>query len=126
VYQVNNIIDILAILAFIGSIVASFIVYTRSKVTKDTIKILQQSVDAYSVRVKQLEDQGAVDHQNHMDNIKAIADLQGQIKVYKELPLQEMAVAMQKISLVNEGIAKSNQLILDKLNTTIAVHEKGK
>ncbi|MBF9666378.1 hypothetical protein IAI38_11630, partial [Streptococcus pseudopneumoniae] len=35
--------------------------------------------------------------------------------------LQEMAAAMQDISTVNQGIAKSNQMILDKLNSQTGV-----
>lgn len=92
------------------------IFYARSKVPNQTIANYKALTESQEKRVAALEDQSKVYQQNHLDSIKDIADLQGQIKVYKELPLQEMAIAMQRISTVNEGIAKSNQLILDTLN----------
>ena len=109
-----------SVIGYSGFIIGG-ILYARSKVPNQTItnyKLLSESQDK---RIKGLEDQSKIDQKNHMDNIKAIADLQGQIKVYKELPLQEMAAAMQKMSTVNEGIAKSNELILAAIRSSNAV-----
>lgn len=98
---------------------AAFVVgglfYARSKVPNQTIGNYKLLTESQEKRIAALEEQGKTDQQNHLDSIKAIADLQGQIKVYKELPLQEMAVAMQRISTVNEQIAASNKLILETL-----------
>lgn len=62
-----------------------------------------------------MEDQREEDKKQHIENVKAIAELQGQIKVYKELPLNEMAAAMKEISEVNKTIASSNRRILKAL-----------
>lgn len=99
-----------------AAFVVGGIFYARSKVPNQTIANYKALAESQEKRILALEEQGKTDQRNHLDSIKAIADLQGQIKVYKELPLQEMATAMQRISTVNEGIAKSNQLILDTLN----------
>lgn len=121
-------IDIGTIVSVSGyvSFIIGGILYARSKVPSQTIQNYKELAESQEKRISALEAQAAIDHQNHIDNIKAIADLQGQIKVYKELPLQEMAAAMQDISAVNQGIAKSNQLILDKLNsqTGVVVRQK--
>lgn len=106
--------------AAIGGYIAAFvgaILYAFSRQPKQTIANYKELAESQEKRITALEAQATIDYQNHIDNIKAIADLQGQIKVYKELPLQEMAAAMQDISTVNQGIAKSNQMILDKLNS---------
>lgn len=101
---------------------AAFIVggllYARSKVPTQTIVNYKLLTESQEKRIKALEDQSKADQKNHLDNVKALADLQGQIKVYKELPLQEMASAMQKISAVNEVIAESNKKILERLDSS--------
>ena len=115
--------------AAIGGYVAAAVgavLYALSRQPKVTIENYKELAESQEKRITALEAQAAIDYQNHIDNIKAIADLQGQIKVYKELPLQEMAAAMQDISTVNQGIARNNQLILDKLNsqTGVVVRQK--
>lgn len=108
----------------IGGYVAAAVgavLYALSRQPKQTIQNYKELAESQEKRISALEAQATIDRQNHIDNNKAIADLQGQIKVYKELPLQEMAAAMQDISAVNQGIAKSNQLILDKLNSQTGV-----
>lgn len=102
-----------------------------SRIPKQTIQNQKDLIDTYEKRLKALEDQAQEDKKQHIENVRAIADLQGQIKVYKELPLQEMASAMQEISRVNKGIADSNTEILRTLkasavtlaeNTTETMH----
>lgn len=99
-----------------GGILALF-----SRIPKQTISNQKDLIETYEKRLKALEDQSAEDRRNHLEQVRAIADLQGQIKVYKELPLQEMATAMQRISQVNETIAKSNEQILKTLNASAII-----
>lgn len=93
-----------------GGILALF-----SRIPKQTIDNQRALIETYEKRLKALEDQKEEDHRTQIDNVKAIADLQGQIKVYKELPLQQMAKAMEEISRVNKAIADSNNEILRRL-----------
>ena len=121
-------IDIGTIVSVSGyvSFIIGGILYARSKVPSQTIQNYKELAESQEKRISALEAQATIDYQNHIDNIKDVADLQGQIKVYKELALQEMAAAMQDISTVNQGIARNNQLILDKLNsqTGVVVRQK--
>jgi len=112
--------DPIAIIGYISLIVGS-ILALFSRLPKQTTENYEQLSVAQEKRIAALEDQSKIDHKNHLENIKAIADLQGQIKVYKELPLQEMATAMQKISEVNETIARSNEQILKTLNASAVI-----
>lgn len=112
--------DPIAIIGYISLIVGS-ILALFSRLPKQTIENQKDLIETYEKRLKALEDQSAEDRRNHLEQVKAIADLQGQIKVYKELPLQEMATAMQRISQVNETIAKSNEQILKTLNASAVI-----
>jgi hypothetical protein len=100
---------------------ASFVIggflYARSKVPNQTIDNYEKLSVAQEKRIKALEDQSKADQQNHLENIKGIADLQGQIKVYKELPLQEMATAMTTQT-------ATLQKISDRLDMSAAVLAK--
>lgn len=100
----------------IGSLLAIF-----SRIPKQTIENQKSLIETYEKRLKALEDQKEADHKTQIENVKAIADLQGQIKVYKELPLQEMAKAMEEISRVNKGIADSNTEILHTLRSSALI-----
>lgn len=92
-----------------------------SRIPKETIRNQKDLIDTYEKRLKALEDQKEEDHKTQLENVKAIADLQGQIKVYKELPLQQMAEAMTAISDVNKGIAASNKEILKTLKASSVI-----
>ncbi len=112
--------DPIAIIGYISLIVGS-ILALFSRIPKQTITNYEQLSVAQEKRIAALEEQSKVDHKNHLENIKAIADLQGQIKVYKELPLQEMAKAMQDISDGNKAIAESNRQILISLQSSAMI-----
>ena len=80
----------------IGIIVIA-ILYIKSRLPKQTIdqqgkliEVLQKRLDEIISENKSLADK-------HLENEKAIADLQGQIKVYKELPLQDIARSMKAL-----------------------------
>lgn len=99
-----------------GGILALF-----SRIPKQTITNQKELIDTYEKRISALETQKEEDHKTQLENVRAIADLQGQIKVYKELPLQEMARAMQEISEVNKTIAESNTEILKTLRNSALI-----
>lgn len=112
--------DPIAVIGYISLLVGS-ILALFSRIPKQTIANYEQLSVAQEKRIAALEDQSKIDHKNHLENIKAIADLQGQIKVYKELPLQEMAKAMQDISEGNKAIAESNRQILLSLQSSAII-----
>lgn len=89
--------DPIAIIGYISLAVGSALALF-SRIPKQTITNYEQLSVAQEKRIAALEEQSKVDHKNHLENIKAIADLQGQIKVYKELPLQSLADSMKEIA----------------------------
>ncbi len=94
--------DVVAGIVLIGGI----IVYSRGRIPQQTIKNLTSLTDTYEKRIKALEDELKDNHTLQIQNVAAIADLQGQVKVYKELPLQELADGIKKVSDSNEKILK--------------------
>lgn len=83
-----------------------------SRLPKQTIENQKALIETYEKRLKALEDQKEEDRKQHIENVKAIAELQGQINVYKELPLQQMADSMREIADTNKKILtiiKENQ-----------------
>lgn len=102
--------DVIAGIVFVGGV----IVYSRSRIPQQTVKNLQQLTDSYEKRIKALEDELKDNHQIQLKNVAAIGDLQGQVKVYKELPLQELADGIKQVS-------KSNVQILQELQKTASI-----
>lgn len=75
--------------------VALAIVYIRSQLPKQTIKQQGELITALQQRQEEQMKENKELRTAHAFNEKAIADLQGQIKVYKELPLREIADSLQ-------------------------------
>lgn len=99
--------DVIAGIVFVGGIV----VYARGRIPQQTIKNLSVLTDTYEKRIKALEDELRQNHQLQLKNVAAIGELQGQVNVYKELPLQELADGIKKV-------ADSNDEILGQLKIT--------
>lgn len=97
-----------------GGILALF-----SRIPKQTITNYEQLSVAQEKRIAALEEQSKVDHKNHLENIKAIADLQGQIKVYKELPLQEMAKAIESNRQILLSLQRSAMIASEDRSTLL-------
>ena len=110
----QNIVTLIVVLA------GAFGLYKVRKPSQDTKKrldTLEGLVNDYEKKFSVLEQQAKTDAQLHMENAKSIADLQGQIKVYKELPLRELADGIKKIAVGNEKLAAGNEKILKYLKT---------
>jgi hypothetical protein len=101
---------------FTITLVGGTLIYFKSRIPQENVKNLIILTDTYEKRIKALEDELKDNHQIQLSNVSAIADLQGQVKVYKELPLQELA----------EGIKQNNEIsnkILDTLNKSADIAE---
>ena len=64
--------------------------FVRSRIPKETIAQQGELIKALTQRQQELLDA-------HVSNEKAISELQGQIKVYKELPLQQIANSLKML-----------------------------
>lgn len=82
------------------AVIAIAIVYVRSRIPKQTIEEQGKLIAALQLRIETMAEENKSLYQKHIDNEKAISDLQGQIKVYKELPLKDIALSLKAL----EGI----------------------
>lgn len=76
--------------------------YVKSRIPKQTIEQQSQLISALKDRVDTLE-------AAHTSNQKAIGTLEGQIKVYKELPLQEIAKSLQVLETLPADMQKMHK-----------------
>jgi protein subunit release factor B len=105
-------------------IVSSFLAI-KSQIPKQTIQNQKELIETYEKRLKALEDQSEQDKKQHIENVKAIADLQGQLKVYKEIPLQEIANSMKELSATNKQILTYIHTPAKVTEQTIKTTQKG-
>lgn len=111
--NINPLNDILLAIAFVGGV----IVYTRGRIPQQTIKNLQDLVDSQTKSIAELKE-------SRIEDAKAIGTLQGQVKVYKELPLKSLADGIKEVANISKENATSNQKILEVLTTTAAINAK--
>lgn len=76
--------------------------YIRSRIPAQTIDQQAKLIQALKDRVDTLE-------QNHSINQKAIGTLEGQIKVYKELPLQEISKSLRVLETLPADIQRMHE-----------------
>lgn len=105
-----------AIAVIVGAVLMIF-----SRIPRRTIDEQEKLIKALEGRISDLEKSHIQDQNNHLESVKAIADLQGQIKVYKELPLTDIATAMKDMNIANKEIAKNNKLILQTLQHSAVI-----
>lgn len=93
--NLNTIIFIVEVIAGISLA----ILYVKSRLPEQTISNYEKLAASQEKRIKDLED-------SRDSNALAIAELQGQVNVYKDIPLKEIAVAIQGIVTTQEEIIK--------------------
>lgn len=107
-------------------VVVMAILYVKSRLPKETIEQQTKLIDALNKRLDNLEGENKELHKQHVDNQKAIADLQGQIKVYKELPLQDIAKSLKALENIPQEFEKvterSTKQILDAVTNVKTQH----
>lgn len=94
--EVVKLIEGLIVITGVGSLV--FVLF-KSATTKATILSQKELIDTLNTQVSQLRTL-------HIENEKAISELKGQVSVYKELPLSELASSMRQIVLTQAEILK--------------------
>jgi uncharacterized membrane-anchored protein YhcB (DUF1043 family) len=104
------------------------VLYIKSRLPKETIDQQTKLITALEGRIKTMEDENKEQLKKHIENEKAIAELQGQIKVYKELPLQDIAKslkALENLPSEFERITKDNGEKILKAVSNISVQNVG-
>lgn len=99
-------------LSIIGYLVgvAGAITVVFSKVKTDNLNDLKE-------RVEILEKEREEARKQHIENQKAISNLEGQLATYKEIPLKSIAKSLDELS-------KSNNLILNRLEKSAVLASK--
>jgi len=83
---------------------------TKSKIKDENNKDLIQ-------RVEILEKDREEAREQHLENQKAIANLEGQLKTYKDIPLQQIADSLR-------DLAKNQDAVLTRLNMNAEIAKK--
>ena len=91
--------------------IAIAVIYIRSRIPQETIRQQGELISTLKDRLDAIDAENKLLHVQHTDNEKAIAKLEGQIKVYKELPLQDIArslKALEKLPAEFDKISKKH------------------
>lgn len=94
--ELTKLIEGLIVIAGMGAIM--FAVF-KNQTVKQTITSQKELIETLSSQVTELRTL-------HLENEKAIARLTGQVEVYKELPLADLARSMQEIANTQQQILK--------------------
>lgn len=97
------------IIGYTGYVVGAVIILT-SKTKTDNLNDLKE-------RVAILEREREVSREQHIENQKSIANLQGQLATYKEIPLKSIASSLEKLT-------ESNTVILDTLTHSAVIAQQ--
>lgn len=118
---ISYVLDALGVTGIVvGGYVASKSVYSKengaaaTELIANLQKLRETDKAEFMRRIKALENRHAEDERLHNENSKAIADLQGQLKTYKELPLVTLADGIKEV-------AASNKEILAQLRETATI-----
>lgn len=115
----NDVNDLVGIAEVAGVIVMS-ILYIKSRLPKETIENqgkliatlqnrLEESIRENKDNLEKYREAEKIMAEKHLQNEKAIADLQGQIKVYKELPLQDIAKSLKVLERIPHEFQKVSE-----------------
>ncbi len=102
--------------------------YIKSRLPKETIEQQTKVIAALEKRIEVMEFEYKEQLKKHIENEKAIAALQGQIAVYKELPLQDIAKSLKALENLPhefERITQANGEKILKAVSNISVQNVG-
>ena len=98
------------------SLVVGAVLVLMSKVKTDNLNDLKERVE---ILEKEREDA----REQHIENQRAISNLEGQLKTYKEIPLKSIASSLEKLAKTTRMTEKSNSLILEALRKSAVIAE---
>lgn len=104
-------------IGFIATIAASVVV-TKSAATKQTILTQKELIDTLVKNKDEQKDQIADLQMKHIESVRALSALQGQVDVLKNIPLKEISTDMKSIAGQMETLSKNQAGILDALRAS--------
>lgn len=93
--------DVVTILGYAVGVVGAILALT-SKTKSDNLADLKQ-------RVEILEKEREYAKEQHVENLKSIANLEGQLKTYKDIPLRGIDSSLAKLAESNDEILRTLQ-----------------
>lgn len=110
-------INFLSVTGYVAGVVGAVLILA-SKTKTDNLNDLKE-------RVEILEKEREFARLQHLENQKAISNLEGQLASYKEIPLKSIARSLETISQTTEETGKGNARILQVLegSALIAKHD---
>jgi uncharacterized protein HemX len=100
--EIMKLVEGLVVLTGLGAVIFSVF---KNQTVKATIQSQRELIETLSTQVSELRTL-------HIENEKAISKLQGQVEVYKELPLSDLARSMGELAATQKqilGILKNNK-----------------
>lgn len=105
-------------LGLAGSVSAA-IVMVRSTASKQTIDSQRELIDAL-LKGKEEQKEQIIDlQQKHLGSTKAIADLQGQLNVLKNIPLQQISDDLKAVATQMASISKNQDNLVQALKQSL-------
>lgn len=95
----NEVVKQLEGLVVITSVVGIIFALLKTGTTKATIQSQKELIETLTTQVNELRNL-------HIENEKAISELQGQVSVYKELPLNQLSTSMAEIAEAQKDILR--------------------
>jgi len=95
----NEVVKQLEGLVVITSVVGIIFALLKTGTTKATIQSQKELIETLTTQVNELRNL-------HIENEKAISELQGQVSVYKELPLNKLSISMAEIAKAQKDILR--------------------
>ena len=108
-FNINILLNSLSLIALIGGgwvLIRSRVSKENQTQQKELIRTLTDINATYKQEITDLKDL-------HIENTKAIANLQGQIKTLKEVPLNRIMSGIEMIESTNKSIAETQGKIVD-------------
>lgn len=105
----NDLVRLVEGLIVIAGIAAVIYAVFKNSTVRATITSQKELIDTLTAQVSELRTL-------HIQNEKSIAELQGQVSVYKELPLSEIAKSISDMSKSHEAMLKTQKEILRLIN----------
>ncbi len=103
----------ISILGYLVGVVGAITVIF-SRVKTENLKDLKERVDI-------LEKDREESRVQHIENQKAISNLEGQLSTYKQIPLKSIAQSLKDLSESQKDTARTNGLILKTLDNSATI-----
>ena len=87
--------------------------YVKSRVPQQTIDQQNKLIEALNGRLDTYSDENKDLQDKLLDNQRAVSRLEGQIEVYKELPLQEIAKSLKALEVLPTEFKKISKMQAD-------------